>query len=195
MRHCMLVSVLTPLFLQHQSKMGACVEENSCYIDDKGSTTCASHQSTADVGKTAERVAKAAGIDDFAAAVQNQLIAGRYRVRVFDFGGTGVKTGVISATSLRKFMETPETLLQIHEPKWKEAPLPLGMVPQDEAISPWMHRKIPQLQAELTDPNVIFGISTAGRLDHSTGILHSGWAESQGSQKNQTVASMLGLLL
>lgn len=93
----------------------------------------------------------------------------RWVLRVFDVGGTGVKTGLISASALRCFTSSAGAA----DPTWLHEPKHLGRAPGESGFAEWLLEALPELPAELNAANVTFGVSTAGRLDHAIGTIGS----------------------
>eukprot|EP00931_Biecheleriopsis_adriatica_P102377 TRINITY_DN77357_c0_g1_i1.p1 TRINITY_DN77357_c0_g1~~TRINITY_DN77357_c0_g1_i1.p1 ORF type:complete len:451 (+),score=90.88 TRINITY_DN77357_c0_g1_i1:85-1437(+) len=127
-------------------------------------------------------------LQDFAEAVQRQLANKQQLVRCFDIGGSGVKTALLSSSSLLRLLQTPGGGLdgteqpalgtgeEAAELDWIEDPSGLGMAPGEDGFSSWLLRALPRLQRELANSNVVFGVSTAGDVDHCTGLLHDWWS-------------------
>lgn len=111
----------------------------------------------------------------FAEAVQRQLSNKQRLVRAFDVGGTGVKTALVSSSALRELLceRTEDSEAQL---EWIERPQNLGEAPGEEGFAAWLLGALPRLRRELDDSNVVFGVSTAGDLEHSTGLLHDWWS-------------------
>ncbi|CAK9046145.1 unnamed protein product [Durusdinium trenchii] len=111
-------------------------------------------------------------LQDFASALAKQLATKNRLIRTFDVGGTGVKTALFSAPSLQSFLEAEGE----RELDWIEAPTSLGQAPGEEGFDAWLASVLPKLQNEKANGHVAFGVSTAGDLEHATGILHDWWS-------------------
>ncbi|CAE7313580.1 EMB2654 [Symbiodinium sp. CCMP2592] len=154
-----------------------------------------------------------AGLQDFAAAVQRQLREKQRLIRTFDVGGTGVKTGLFTATALQAFFESsaggpqnavPEEAAeqgpaQYVELEWVERPTQLGQAPGEDGFDAWLEEALPRLRQEKANANVVFGVSTAGDVEHRTGILHDWWSAGghprqwDDSRPDPHVADLMGL--
>eukprot|EP00747_Dinoflagellata_sp_TGD_P034492 gnl/TRDRNA2_/TRDRNA2_137289_c0_seq2.p2 gnl/TRDRNA2_/TRDRNA2_137289_c0~~gnl/TRDRNA2_/TRDRNA2_137289_c0_seq2.p2 ORF type:complete len:180 (+),score=38.47 gnl/TRDRNA2_/TRDRNA2_137289_c0_seq2:64-603(+) len=134
-----------------------------------------------------------AGVSAFANAVRRQLADRQRTVRVFDVGGGGVKTALISTSGLRDLL-LPEgqagevddfsadsmadagASAMVSELQWIEAPAQLGLAPGEQGFAAWLLDALPRLRRELSDTHVVFGVSTAGDIEHATGKLHDWWS-------------------
>lgn len=154
-----------------------------------------------------------AGLQDFASAVQRQLREKQRLIRTFDVGGTGVKTGLFTATALQAFFESsaagPHTdgpheaaeqgPVQYAELEWVERPTQLGQAPGEDGFDAWLEEALPRLRQEKANANVVFGVSTAGDVEHRTGILHDWWSAGghprqwDDSRPDPHVADLMGL--
>ncbi|CAL1145111.1 unnamed protein product [Cladocopium goreaui] len=134
------------------------------------------------MGKKASKVdasvarAKATSLQDFASAVSKQLAQKQRLVRTFDVGGTGVKTALFAASSLKSLMDAAAASEgESPELEWIEPPTQLGMAPGEEGFDAWLAAALPKLQNEKANGQVVFGVSTAGDIEHATGVLHDWW--------------------
>ncbi|CAE8675906.1 unnamed protein product, partial [Polarella glacialis] len=163
-----------------------------------------------ETASTRGRVGADVSLQDFAEAVKRQLGNKRRLVRTFDVGGTGVKTGLFAAGSLQQLLLRPgsgalgdlPSLLTGEDPaelQWIEAPSQLGQAPGEDGFPSWLLRVLPRLQREVENPDVVFGVSTAGDLEHSTGILHDWWSGGGHPRKwddpgkSPRIAELMGL--
>jgi len=143
----------------------------------------------------------AAALEDFAGALRRQLADGQRSVRVFDIGGSGVKTGLISCPALRDFLHFGDLSSRedLRELQWIEKPTLLGMAPGDDGFAAWLVEKLPRLVREVDDQRVAFGVSTAGDLNHATGVLEDWWSggghprQWHDGRPNPLVADLMGL--
>ena len=68
-----------------------------------------------------------------------------------------------------------------------------------EGFAEWLMQTLPALRTEVQDAKVVFGVSVAGGVEHSTGILHDWWCGGGHPQQwgrerpSPTVASLMGL--
>ncbi|CAJ1391978.1 unnamed protein product [Effrenium voratum] len=126
--------------------------------------------------KTEAAAKRQVTLEDFAGAAQKQLSQKQRLIRAFDVGGTGVKTGLFSAPSLQSLLEKSLAGDAGEELEWIEAPTQLGQAPGEEGFDAWLLQALPRLQGEKANSNVVFGVSTAGDIEHGTGILHDWWS-------------------
>lgn len=163
--------------------------DGSCNSRPGGAAGC--------TGDVAAGTATADGLPAFVRAFWQQDSAGErhHVVRVFDVGGTGVKTALISAGALTRFISSRGA----SEPVWLREPVHLGLAPGEAGFAEWLGDALPELQGELDAPNVTFGVSTAGRLDHATGVIRSwyggGHPQRWAAGPAPTVAEIMGLPL
>jgi len=92
-----------------------------------------------------------------------------------------VKTGLFSMTCLGEFLSFDHEPLvlegaELKELRWIEEPSQLGMAPGETGFSSWLSEAVPRLRGEVDNPNVAFGVSTAGDVEHSSGLLHDWWS-------------------
>jgi len=142
--------------------------------------------------------------DDFADALRRQLANRQRVVRVFDVGGSGIKTALFSAVALREFLQfdadrvptEDEPLTQLC---WIEAPSSLGSAPGEDGLSQWLLHVLPRLRREVDDPNVCFGVSVGGDVDHGSGAIQDWWPRGghpkqwDDGRANPLVSEMMGL--
>ncbi|CAE7890243.1 unnamed protein product, partial [Symbiodinium sp. KB8] len=144
---------------------------------------------------------------------RRQLREKQRLIRTFDVGGTGVKTGLFTATALQAFFESsaagPHTdgpheaaeqgPVQYAELEWVERPTQLGQAPGEDGFDAWLEEALPRLRQEKANANVVFGVSTAGDVEHRTGILHDWWSAGghprqwDDSRPDPHVADLMGL--
>lgn len=73
------------------------------------------------------------------------------------------------------------------------------MAPGDSGFSEWLSEALPRLQRELSDQSVVFGVSSAGDVEHDTGLLHDWWSGGgyprswYDSRPSPTIAEIMGL--
>eukprot|EP00439_Symbiodinium_sp_Y106_P031896 s1551_g3.t2 len=145
-----------------------------------------------------------AGLQDFAAAVQRQLREKQRLIRTFDVGGTGVKTGLFTATALQAFFESSAGGAQTDVPDEAAEQGPaqyaeLEWAPGEDGFDAWLEEALPRLRQEKANANVVFGVSTAGDVEHRTGILHDWWSAGghprqwDDSRPDPHVADLMGL--
>lgn len=119
------------------------------------------------------------GLEAFASALRRQLADKQRVVRVFDVGGSGVKTGLVAAPSLQEFLQfgdqPPDAEVALNELEWIEPPNSLGRAPGEDGFPEWLLSILPRLRREADDPRVVFGVSIGGDVDHSTGRLNDWW--------------------
>lgn len=149
------------------------------------------------VGKPAQQ-----GLDVFVAALRRQLAEPERVVRAFDVGGSGVKTALFSATALRqviRFDGATNDEAEHSELHWTEPPSTLGEAPGERGFSSWLLKELPNLNREICDPNVCFGVSVGGDVDHSSGNLKNWWPGGGHPRQwgvgrpNPHVADLMGL--
>ncbi|CAJ1368206.1 unnamed protein product [Effrenium voratum] len=149
--------------------------------------------------KTEAAAKRQVTLEDFAGAAQKQLSQKQRLIRAFDVGGTGVKTGLFSAPSLQSLLEKSLAGDAGEELEWIEAPTQLGQAPGEEGFDAWLLHALPRLQGEKANSNVVFGVSTAGDIEHGTGILHDWWSAGghprqwQDGRRSPHVADLMGL--
>lgn len=138
----------------------------------------------------------------FEKAVRHQLLQKTLKIRVFDIGGSGVKTGLTSTQLLKDFLLKDGKGEEDSEPeelRWLEVPRTLGSAPGEEGFHSWLLQLVPTLRKELAENAVAFGVSTAGDLEHSTGVLKDWWTggghprEWGNTRENPHVAELMGL--
>ncbi|CAE7200976.1 unnamed protein product [Symbiodinium natans] len=92
-----------------------------------------------------------------------------------------------------------EDNLRPPELEWVERPTQLGQAPGEEGFDAWLEEALPRLRQEKVNANVVFGVSTAGDVEHSTGILHDWWSAGghprqwDDSRPDPHVADLMGL--
>lgn len=125
--------------------------------------------------------AKQASLDTFTSSLRKQLADKQRIVRVFDIGGSGVKTALLSSGALRDFLYQDASELPSHEedlreePQWAEPPSQLGAAPGEEGFRSWLRQVLPRLEREVGDQHVCFGVSIGGDVDHATGVINDWW--------------------
>jgi len=149
--------------------------------------------------------ASSSGLDDFRRIVRRELDDGERALRVFDIGGSGVKTALVSARELGKFLHDDgegAAASQAEEPgalQWAEAPSLLGIAPGHDGFEAWLRAAVPSLGEELDDLGICFGVSVGGTVHHASGVLVDWWSGGGHPQElspflpKPTVASIMGL--
>eukprot|EP00434_Breviolum_minutum_P018410 symbB.v1.2.016243.t1/scaffold1233.1/size237523/5 len=118
---------------------------------------------------------QAASLQEFASAVSKQLAQKQRLIRTFDVGGSGIKTALFTASSLQSLLDAAREG-ESPQLEWIEPPTQLGQAPGEDGFDAWLAGTLPKLQNEKASGQVIFGVSTAGDIEHSTGILHDWWS-------------------
>eukprot|EP00927_Polykrikos_kofoidii_P065674 TRINITY_DN61403_c0_g1_i1.p1 TRINITY_DN61403_c0_g1~~TRINITY_DN61403_c0_g1_i1.p1 ORF type:complete len:493 (-),score=68.38 TRINITY_DN61403_c0_g1_i1:58-1536(-) len=156
----------------------------------------------------------ASGIQAFASSLRRQLADKQRQVRVFDIGGTGVKTALFSAHALRDLLHDVDGSPELTQSQnaqnandddmggellWLESPRQLGSAPGDEGFAAWLRCALPRLQREVDDPRVCFGVSIGGDVEHASGKMRDWWPggghprEWDDGRPNPLVADLMGL--
>eukprot|EP00928_Gymnodinium_smaydae_P082950 TRINITY_DN66215_c0_g1_i1.p1 TRINITY_DN66215_c0_g1~~TRINITY_DN66215_c0_g1_i1.p1 ORF type:complete len:380 (+),score=61.68 TRINITY_DN66215_c0_g1_i1:69-1208(+) len=135
-------------------------------------------------------------VASFSEGVRAQLLDDNRVLRVFDIGGTGVKTALVSTVALRKLFDlsgddastsSSDTL------EWLESPSNLGFAPGHSGFAKWLLASIPKLKDEIADSRIFFGISVKGRIVHETQTMRNWYAGGCSISGEPLIADIMGL--
>mmetsp|Transcript_51933 Transcript_51933/g.110366 ORF Transcript_51933/g.110366 Transcript_51933/m.110366 type:complete len:450 (-) Transcript_51933:441-1790(-) len=142
------------------------------------------------------------GLESYIEALRKQLSDKQRVIRAFDVGGSGVKTGLLTASALQDFLhwggqapgqDSEDAHAQL---EWIEKPVSLGMAPGEDGFATWLKEAVPRLKREVDDPHVCFGVSIGGDVDHSCNALNDWWpagGHPQSFPRPILVADLMGL--